>query len=155
VDLLVNSAGIMGQLDDLPGNVDYDEWRRVLDVNALGPVRVLDALVPRLAAAGGAKALTITSGMGSLSDIRSGTAMMYRTSKAAVNMAMRARALQLRDRGITVAVINPGWVRTDMGGPGASISVEQSIAAMRKVIDALTPDQAGSFLNWKGGTYPW
>jgi NAD(P)-dependent dehydrogenase (short-subunit alcohol dehydrogenase family) len=80
---------------------------------------------------------------------------MYRTSKAAVNMAMRARALQLRDRGITVAVINPGWVRTDMGGPGASISVEQSIAAMRKVIDALTPDQAGSFLNWKGGTYPW
>jgi NAD(P)-dependent dehydrogenase (short-subunit alcohol dehydrogenase family) len=155
VDLLVNSAGIMGQLDDLPGNVDYDEWRRVLDVNAMGPVRVLDALVPRLAAAGGAKALTITSGMGSLSDIRSGTAMMYRTSKAAVNMAMRARALQLRDRGIVVAVINPGWVRTDMGGPGASISVEQSIAAMRKVIDALTPDQAGSFLNWKGGTYPW
>jgi NAD(P)-dependent dehydrogenase (short-subunit alcohol dehydrogenase family) len=155
VDLLVNSAGIMGQLDDLPGNVDYDEWRRVLDVNAMGPVRVLDALVPRLAAAGEAKALTITSGMGSLSDIRSGTAMMYRTSKAAVNMAMRARALQLRDRGITVAVINPGWVRTDMGGPGASISVEQSIAAMRKVIDALTPDQAGSFLNWRGGTYPW
>jgi NAD(P)-dependent dehydrogenase (short-subunit alcohol dehydrogenase family) len=155
VDLLVNSAGIMGQLDDLPGNVDYAEWARVLDVNAMGPVRVLDAFVPRLAAAGGAKALTITSGMGSLSDIRSGTAMMYRTSKAAVNMAMRARALQLRDRGITVAVINPGWVRTDMGGPGASISVEQSIAAMRKVIDALTPDQAGSFLNWKGGTYPW
>jgi NAD(P)-dependent dehydrogenase (short-subunit alcohol dehydrogenase family) len=155
VHLLVNSAGIMGQLDDLPGNVDYGEWARVLDVNTMGPVRVLDAFVPRLAAAGGAKALTITSGMGSLSDIRSGTAMMYRTSKAAINMAMRARALQLRDRGITVAVINPGWVRTDMGGPGASISVEQSIAAMRKVIDALTPDQAGSFLNWKGGTYPW
>ena len=80
---------------------------------------------------------------------------MYRTSKAAVNMAMRARSFTLRPRGITVAVINPGWVRTDMGGPGASISAEQSIAGMRKVIDALTPEQTGTFLNWKGGGYAW
>ena len=65
--------------------------------------------------------------------------MMYRTSKAALNMAMRARAFQLRDRGITVAVINPGWVRTDMGGSGAAISPEESVAAMRRVIDGADP----------------
>ena len=52
-------------------------------------------------------------------------------------------------------MINPGWVRTDMGGPGASISPEESIAAMRRIIDALTPEQTGSFLNWRGGGYPW
>jgi NAD(P)-dependent dehydrogenase (short-subunit alcohol dehydrogenase family) len=76
-------------------------------------------------------------------------------SKAALNMAMRARAVDLKHRGIIVAVINPGWVRTDMGGSGASISPEQSVTAMRDIIDRLRPEDAGSFLNWRGGTYPW
>jgi NAD(P)-dependent dehydrogenase (short-subunit alcohol dehydrogenase family) len=155
VDLLVNSAGIMGQLDDAPGEVSYVEFARVLDINTMGPVRVLDAFADRLAAAGGAKALTLTSGMGSIGDVGSGYAMMYRVSKAGVNMAMRARALQLAPRGIIVAVINPGFVRTDMGGAGASISPEQSVRAMRKIIATLTPEHAGSFLDWKGGTWPW
>jgi NAD(P)-dependent dehydrogenase (short-subunit alcohol dehydrogenase family) len=155
IDLLINSAGIMGQLDDAPGEVNYAEWARVMDVNTFGPVRVLDAFADRLAASGGAKAITLTSGMGSIGDVGSGYAMMYRVSKAGVNMAMRARALQLGPRGIVVAVINPGFVRTDMGGAGASISPEESVTAMRKVIDALTPVQTGAFLNWRGGEYPW
>jgi NAD(P)-dependent dehydrogenase (short-subunit alcohol dehydrogenase family) len=121
----------------------------------MGPVRVLDAFADRLAAAPGAKAITLTSGMGSIGDAGSGRQMMYRTSKAAVNMAMRARAFDLAPRGITVAVINPGWVRTDMGGPGGAISAEESVAAMRAVIAELTPDAAGTFLNWRGGGYPW
>jgi NAD(P)-dependent dehydrogenase (short-subunit alcohol dehydrogenase family) len=155
VDLLLNTAGIIGQTDDSPGKVNYAEWSRVLDVNTLGPVRVLDAFADRLAAAGAAKAITLTSGMGSIGDVGSGAAMIYRTSKAAVNMAMRARAPQLKPRGIVVAVINPGWVRTDMGTANASISAEESVTAMRGIIDGLLPEQAGSFLNWKGGTFPW
>jgi NAD(P)-dependent dehydrogenase (short-subunit alcohol dehydrogenase family) len=155
IDLLINSAGIIGQRDDGPGNVNYAEWARVLDINTLGPVRVLDAFADRLAAGGGGKAMTLTSGMGSIGDVGSGYSMMYRVSKAAVNMAMRARALQLAPRGVVVAVINPGFVRTDMGGAGASISPEESVTAMRRIIDALTPEQAGTFLNWRGGTYPW
>ena len=155
VDLLVNSAGIMGQGDDGPGAVDYAEWARILDVNTFGPVRVLDAFFPRLAAAGGAKAITLTSGYGSIGDTGSGGSMMYRTSKAAVNMAMRARSFQLRSQGIIVAVINPGWVRTDMGGPNARISAEESVSAMRTVIDGLTLDDTGSFRNWNGREYPW
>jgi NAD(P)-dependent dehydrogenase (short-subunit alcohol dehydrogenase family) len=155
VDLLLNTAGIIGQGGDAPGEVNYAEWARVLDINTMGPVRVLVAFADRLAAAGEARAITLTSGMGSIGDVGSGTAMMYRTSKAAVNMAMRARSLQLKPRGIIVAVLNPGWVRTDMGGDGASISPEESVTAMRGLIENLLPEQAGSFLNWRGGTYPW
>jgi NAD(P)-dependent dehydrogenase (short-subunit alcohol dehydrogenase family) len=155
LDLLVNSAGILSRSDDGVGKVDYREWSRVLDVNTFGPVRVLDAFADRLAAAGRAKALTITSGMGSIGDVGSGRALIYRTSKAAVNMAMRARALELAPRGIVVAVINPGYVRTDMGGAGASISAEESVTAMRGIIAGLTAEDAGSFLNWRGGHYPW
>jgi NAD(P)-dependent dehydrogenase (short-subunit alcohol dehydrogenase family) len=155
VDLLVNSAGIMGHTDDGVDSVNYREWSHLLDVNLMGPVRVLDAFAGRLAAAKGAKALTITSGMGSIGDVSSPRALMYRTSKAAVNMAMRVRALELAPRGVVVAVINPGWVRTDMGGAGAPTTVEESVAGMRRVIDGLTPAEAGSFLDWKGGSYPW
>lgn len=155
VDLLLNTAGIIGHTDDGPGKLNHVEWAHVFDVNTMGPIRVLDAFVERLAAAGGAKAITLTSGMGSIGDVGSGSSMMYRSSKAAVNMAMRVRALSLKPQGITVAVINPGWVRTDMGGEHAAISVEESVTAMRARIDSLLPEQAGSFLNWKGGTYPW
>lgn len=154
VDLLVNSAGIIGHTDDGVGRVNYLEWAHLLDINLMGPVRVLDAFAERLAAAKG-KAITITSGMGSIGDTSTPRALMYRTSKAAVNMAMRTRALELAPRGVTVAVINPGWVRTDMGGAGAPTSVEDSVAGMRRVIDGLTPAEAGTFLNWKGGGYPW
>jgi NAD(P)-dependent dehydrogenase (short-subunit alcohol dehydrogenase family) len=155
IDLLINSAGIMGQTGDGPGQIDYAEWTRVLDVNTMGPVRVLDALADRIAASERRLAVTITSGMGSLTDAGSGMALMYRTSKAAVNMAMRARAFQLKPRGITVAVINPGWVKTDMGGPNATLTVEASVTAMRAVLDGLTPAQSGSFLNYTGAAYPW
>lgn len=153
--LLINSAGIIGQTGDGPGEVDYREWSRVLDVNLMGPVRVLDSFAERLAASGSSKAVAITSGMGSLADVQSPMAMMYRTSKAGLNMAMRVRALQLRPRGVTVAVINPGWVQTDMGGPGAKTSVEDSVAGMRAAIEALSADRAGSFLNWQGDDLPW
>jgi NAD(P)-dependent dehydrogenase (short-subunit alcohol dehydrogenase family) len=144
-----------GQYHDGPGDVDYDAWRHTLEVNTLGPVRVLDAFADRLAAAAPSKAVTITSGMGSLSDAGSGAAMMYRTSKAAVNMAMRARSFQLAPRGVTVLVMNPGWVRTDMGGPGARIGADESVAKMRAVIAGLTADDAGTFYNYTGATYPW
>ena len=154
VDLLINSAGIMGSTGGGVGEVNYLEWAHLLDVNLMGPVRVLDAFAERLAAANG-KAVTITSGMGSIGDVSSPKAMMYRTSKAAVNMAMRVRALQLGPRGVAVAVINPGWVRTDMGGASAPTPVEDSVAGMRRMIAGLTVETAGSFLDWKGETWPW
>jgi NAD(P)-dependent dehydrogenase (short-subunit alcohol dehydrogenase family) len=155
LDLLINSAGVIGKSADGPGRMDYALWAETLDVNTMGPVRVLDAFADRLAASERRLAVTITSGMGSIADAGSGASLMYRTSKAAVNMAMRGRSFDLRPRGVTVVVINPGWVRTDMGGPGATLSVEASVAAMRRVIDGLTIERTRTFLNHDGRTFPW
>jgi NAD(P)-dependent dehydrogenase (short-subunit alcohol dehydrogenase family) len=137
------------------GALDYAAWARVLDVNTLGPMRVTEAFLDHLAASGGKKVVTITSGMGSIADNSSGGSYAYRSSKAAVNMVVKSLSLDLAPRGITCIVMNPGWVRTDMGGPGGKISPEESIAGMRRVIAKLKPGDTGKFFNHDGGEYPW
>jgi NAD(P)-dependent dehydrogenase (short-subunit alcohol dehydrogenase family) len=128
---------------------------RVLEVNVLGPMRVCEAFLERLLQSDRRLIVTITSGMGSLADNASGGYIAYRTSKAAVNMAMRTAAIDLGPRGITCVVLNPGWVKTDMGGPNAKLSPEQSISAMRRVISKLGPTDSGRFYNYDGREFPW
>jgi NAD(P)-dependent dehydrogenase (short-subunit alcohol dehydrogenase family) len=99
--------------------------------------------------------VTITSGMGSITENTSGGSIAYRTSKAAVNMAMRSAAAELGARGITCVVIHPGWVRTDMGGSSAPLTPEQSVTAMRGVIARLGPRDSGKFFNYDGREHPW
>ena len=99
--------------------------------------------------------ITITSGMGSLADNTSGGSIAYRSSKAAVNMVMRSAAIDLAPRGITCVLVNPGWVRTDMGGPKAPLSPQESVTAMRRLIETLGPNQSGKFYNYDGREYPW
>ena len=122
IDLLLNNAGVMGPRNDRIGSIDYTAWARVLDANTLGPMRVVEAFVENVAKSRDKKIVTITSGMGSLEDNTSGGAYAYRTSKAAVNMVVRSLALDLAPAGITCIVVNPGWVRTDMGGPRGTLS---------------------------------
>ena len=99
--------------------------------------------------------VTITSGMGSLTDNTSGGSIAYRTSKAAVNMATRSVAADLAPRGITCVVVNPGWVRTDMGGASAPLRVEDSVGAMRRLFVRLRPSDSGKFFGHDGGEHPW
>jgi NAD(P)-dependent dehydrogenase (short-subunit alcohol dehydrogenase family) len=155
IDVLVNCAGIAGASGQKVGNLDYQSWAHVLDVNTMGPLRVLEAFTDHIARSDRKLAVTLTSGMGSIADNRSGGSLAYRTSKAAVNMAMRTAAIDLASRAITCVVINPGWVRTDMGGPGATSTPEQSVAAMRKLIERLGPEDSGKFYNYNGREYPW
>jgi NAD(P)-dependent dehydrogenase (short-subunit alcohol dehydrogenase family) len=155
VDLLINCAGIGGPPRQRTGSTDYAAWARVLDVNTLGPMRVLEAFIEPLARSDRKLAVTLTSGMGSITDNKSGGSVAYRTSKAAVNMAMRSAAIDLAPRGITCVVINPGWVKTDMGGPGASLTPEESVTAMRRLIGGLRPGDSGKFYNYTGREYPW
>jgi NAD(P)-dependent dehydrogenase (short-subunit alcohol dehydrogenase family) len=154
IDLLVNSAGVGGPRQKI-GSVDYPAWARVLDVNTLGPLRVLEAFTDHLARSDRKLSVTLTSGMGSIADNRSGGSLAYRTSKAAVNMAMRSAAIDLAPRGIICVVVNPGWVKTDMGGPGATLTPKQSVDAMRKLIEGLTRKDSGKFFNYDGREYPW
>jgi NAD(P)-dependent dehydrogenase (short-subunit alcohol dehydrogenase family) len=155
IDLLINNAGTAGVSGQRTGHVDYENWARVLDVNTMGPLRVIEAFVDHVAGSERRSIATITSGMGSLTDNTSGGSIAYRTSKAAVNMAMRSVAADLAPRRITCVVVNPGWVKTDMGGTGAPLRVEDSVAAMRRLFERLRPSDSGKFFDHDGREHPW
>ncbi len=155
IDLLINNAGVYGGSAQRVDSMDFDEALRTYEINALGPLRVTLALRDRLARGKSPRVVHLTSGMGSIEDNKSGGFYAYRMSKAALNMASRSLAIDLRDAGVVSVVINPGWVKTDMGGAGAAISANESVRSMLTQIDGATLAQSGSFLNWRGGGYPW
>ena len=155
IDVLINSAGIMGKSGQRIGDMDYDSWAEVLDVNTMGPMRVTEAFIDSLSRSERKLVVTITSGMGSLADNTSGGWIAYRTSKAAVNMLMRSLAVDLKRDGVICVVLNPGWVKTDMGGPNANITPEKSVTNMRRVIDKITLADTGKFFHHDGSEYPW
>jgi NAD(P)-dependent dehydrogenase (short-subunit alcohol dehydrogenase family) len=155
IDVLINSAGIAGASGQTTGNVDYDSWAHVLEVNTMGPLRVLESFIEHIARSERRLVVTITSGMGSLADNTTGGFIPYRSSKAAVNMVMRSAAIDLAPRRINCVLVNPGWVRTDMGGPKAPLLPHESVTAMRRLINTLGPKQSGKFYNYDGREYPW
>jgi NAD(P)-dependent dehydrogenase (short-subunit alcohol dehydrogenase family) len=155
IDLVVNSAGITGVSGQRAGNVDYDSWAHVLAVNTMGPLRVLETFIDHIARSKRRLVVTITSGMGSIGDNTSGGSIAYRTSKAAVNMVMRSAAIDLAPRGIICVVVNPGWVKTDMGGPSATLTPQESVTALRRLIETLGPSNSGKFYHYDGSEYPW
>jgi NAD(P)-dependent dehydrogenase (short-subunit alcohol dehydrogenase family) len=155
IDLLLNNAGVGGTRGETIGNIDYKGWAKVLDVNTMGPLRVSEAFVEHVVRSDRKLIVTLTSGMGSITDNTSGGAFAYRSSKAAVNMVMRSLAIDLAPRGVTCVVVNPGWVRTDMGGPHATLTPAESVSRLRRLIDRLGPAQSGKFFNHDGREYAW
>ena len=163
LDLLVNAAGVYsgrGSTDpdeagETLGRLSLPPALDVLRVNALGPLLVAQALFDLLGKGRGPRVVSLTSGYGSVSANAGGFPYYYSASKAALNMLMRSLAGDAAPAGITVAVIDPGWVRTDMGGPHAPITPEQSVADMLRVIARLGPRDNGSFLDRRGKEKPW
>jgi NAD(P)-dependent dehydrogenase (short-subunit alcohol dehydrogenase family) len=155
IDLLINNAGVGGPHGQSVGNIDYDAWAEVLNVNTLGPIRVAEAFVDNVGRSARKLIVTLTSGMGSIGDNTSGGAFAYRSSKAAVNMVMRSLAIDLAPRGISCIVVNPGWVLTDMGGPNAKMTPSESVAKMRRLINAWGPTHSGKFFNHDRSEYAW
>ncbi len=151
LDLLIANAGILEltSLDDL----DFDSVRRQFEVNAMGPLRTVVAL--RAALGEGSKIGIVTSRMGSVSDNDSGGGYGYRMSKTAVNMAGKSLAIDLRPDGIAVALLHPGWVRTEMTGNNGLIDAEDSAAGLLARLDALTLESSGSFWHQNGERLPW
>jgi NAD(P)-dependent dehydrogenase (short-subunit alcohol dehydrogenase family) len=155
IDLLLNNAGVGGPRGQTIGNIDYDAWAKVLNVNTMGPLRVSEAFVDHVARSEQKLIVTLTSGMGSIADNTSGGSFAYRSSKAAVNMVMRSLAIDLAPRGITCVVINPGWVQTDMGGPHGNQTPAESVTKLRSLIENLGPGHSGKFVNHDDREYPW
>jgi NAD(P)-dependent dehydrogenase (short-subunit alcohol dehydrogenase family) len=155
IDLLINCAGITGASGQRPGHIDYDSWARVLDVNTLGPMRVLESFIEHIARGERKLVVSVTSGMGSLADNTSGGSIAYRSSKAALNMVMRSAAIDLKPRGISCVVVNPGWVKTGMGDPNATLIPQESVSAIRRLIATLGRKDTGKFYHYDGSEYPW
>jgi NAD(P)-dependent dehydrogenase (short-subunit alcohol dehydrogenase family) len=154
IDVLLNNSGTYPRGSRL-GQLDYAAWEKTHRVNTLGPMRMAEAFVEQVARSAQKKIVNITSLMGSIGDNTSGGSYAYRASKAALNMATVSLALDLKERGITAIVIHPGWVKTDMGGPEAPTTPEQSIAGMRKVIAKVGPADTGKFYDFEGDVLPW
>ena len=155
IDLLINNAGGSGPRVTTYNSVDYAAWSEVLRVNTMAPLKMSAAFVDHLARGQDRKIVTISSKMGSMADNTSGGAYIYRSSKAAVNAVMKSLSMDLRDQNLIVVVLNPGWVRTEMGGPGATIDAFESVAGMRDVIDNLSIEDSGRFLHYDGTEISW
>lgn len=152
IDVLINNAGIL-IWDEPFGQLDIESVRKQFEVNALGPLRVTQALRQNLGK--GSKVAFITSRMGSIGDNSSGGGYGYRMSKAALNMAAKSVALDLRKDGIAVAVLHPGMVKTDMIRGHGQIEPEDAAKGLLARIDALTLENTGGFWHQNGEQLPW
>ncbi|HEY0282198.1 MAG TPA: SDR family oxidoreductase [Rhizomicrobium sp.] len=154
IDILINNAGIYGPDERSARESYYDGFARTFRINSIGPLLVSQALRDNLLAGRDKKLAVLTSKMGSISDSGSG-ALAYRASKAAVNMIMHVLAREWAADGILVAILHPGWVKTDMGGPGALITPQESVAGLRARIAELSPQTSGRYLDYRGKEIAW
>ena len=155
IDLLVNNAGVgdgrWQKLEDID-----DKWSLdVLDINAIGPVRMVQALYGKMSHDKLTKVAMISSLMGSIDDCKSGRSYAYRASKSALNMFTMAMKNEAKQNNITFAILHPGWVKTDMGGSLAPVTMSESVDGMMKVLESQTLENSGRFIQFDGEILPW
>ena len=155
IDVFINNAGVYGPRDANFGNVGSSEWEQVIRVNAIAPMLLTQLIIGSLRQGTEKKLVYVTSKMGSIDDNKGGGSYIYRSSKTALNSVVKSLSVDLACEGFSVAVVHPGWVRTDMGGPNGLIDVQTSVGGMLAVIDGLSPDNAGDFFNYDGSLIPW
>ncbi len=153
LDLLIANAG-MTTPGAMRSSEEAERFLEVLAVNSVAPTLLASALAPNVIRAKG-KLIAITSQMGSIADNGSGGWLAYRASKAALNAAWRTLAVEMAAEPVAIAMLHPGWVKTDMGGGGAPLEPAESVTALRRIIAGLTPRDKGLFLNHRGETLPW
>jgi NAD(P)-dependent dehydrogenase (short-subunit alcohol dehydrogenase family) len=155
IDLLLNNAGVYEPLKTQLGKIDYGAWANVLAVNVLAPTRIVECFVDNVARSNRKQIACLSSQMGSIADNKSGAHYPYRSSKAALNMVVKSLSIDLRDRDVTVVALDPGWVRTDMGGPNAELAPADSIRGMIRVLEGLSIGDSGKHLSYNGAELPW
>ncbi len=152
VDVLYNVAGVTGPTGSEIESADWSAWDEVFRIMVQGPLRVTQAFLPRLKP--GSKIIMVSSQIAA-STWPMGGFYAYGAAKAALNRLSRSLALDLKDRGIVVGIVHPGWVQTDMGGPNAQISPQESAMGLRQVGSEWTLAESGEFKRWDGSTHPW
>jgi NAD(P)-dependent dehydrogenase (short-subunit alcohol dehydrogenase family) len=161
IDLLIHNSGVYPREGQKIGEIDYEGWRSALETNLFGTMRLTEALLENVASSERKQIAAISSSMASLRAVQggsvaqAGTSYQYRTSKTALNMAMSVLAKELAPRGISVVLIDPGWVKTDMGGPHAQLTPEQSISGIRKVLAGDAMEISGKFIGHDGAARAW
>lgn len=155
IDVLINNAGVFLDRNIAYGSLDYAGWVTSFQVNAVGPVRIAEALTGSVEQSERKLMVFISTQMASIAANTSGGAYAYRASKAALNAAVKSMSLDLRPRGIACLLLHPGWVKTDMGGKNATLDVRDSVHGMRRVIDEFDIARSGAFLRYNGETVAW
>ena len=153
IDILINNAGVIGQRDGF-GRLNYDIWAETMDTNVFGPMRVAEAFRDNVMNSEKKQMIFITSRMGSITEAVP-NAYVYRSSKAALNMAVKCLSAELGEQGLIAVLFHPGHVQTDMGGQAAPVTPQKSIEGMKNQIVALTRDDNGRFLSYDGHQIPW
>ncbi|MBV1691066.1 SDR family NAD(P)-dependent oxidoreductase [Novosphingobium sp. G106] len=152
IDILYNVAGVTGVVAPELESADWAQFDQAIEVMIKGPLRVLQAFLPRMQA--GSKVMNITSQLAA-STWPYGGFYSYVAAKAGLNRMMRSVAIDLKGRGIVVGLIHPGYVQTDMGGAGADITPQESATGVRTLAEGWTLDKSGDFYRWNGEIHPW
>jgi NAD(P)-dependent dehydrogenase (short-subunit alcohol dehydrogenase family) len=155
LDILISNAGLKTPDDEQSiAEISISNVERVFAVNTVGPLRLVQRLEPLLRRADAARVAMMSSRRGSITELPEGRFVPYCISKAGLNMLTHLLAYHLRPAGIAIAALHPGWVRTDMGGQAAPLSVEESVPGLVRVIDGLTLE-GPLFLDYRGAEIPW
>ncbi len=152
VDVLINNAGIIGGEDQALETIDIDAWMNAFKVMAIGPFLVTRAFLPGLKQAKG-KVVFISSQLAATAWPYGGY-YSYASAKAAGNRVVHSLALDLKDDGVTLISVHPGYVQTDMGGPNAEIRPEDSAEGIHRLVGTLKPEASGGFFKWNGEPHP-
>lgn len=156
VDVLLANAGVYSDRKNQGFDyLDYAAWEHTLRINTLAPVKLAEAFLPHLLKSPNPLIASLSSLMGSMTDNSSGGSVPYRSSKAALNAAMKSLAIDLRPQNIGVLILHPGWVKTEMGGENAPTLIEESIAGVVQVIANFSIEKTGHFIDFKGKHLPW
>ena len=153
--MLINNAGLWAGDDEKFGCFSDDQWMAQFKTHVFGTMAMCEAFVENVAASDSKLMVNISSGNGSLGWAAGIGDYPYDTTKAALNMVGRLLAVRLEERAITVLSLSPGNVATDMSGPDADLTPEESIDGMRRVIAGLDQSQSGAFMRYNGDITPW
>ena len=154
IDILIHNSGIFRD-EQLSEDLEIDAWMNEMRINAITPIIVARKLKQNVLEGKDKKIIFISSQMGSIDDNYSGRFYFYRSSKSALNSAAKSLAIDWKDKNISVLMLHPGWVKTDMGGKSAKLEIPDSIQRMIQVISDLNLETSGSFVNYEGNKLEW